>query len=212
MVGFTFSAKQIKAAPPEVRRWMETEIVKALTSDPAAAGEMPSRDSAERLQTALAAGTSTEMQETFQRVSSNSIISRVFFELARDTRFSGNATPFHVVTLVDVMRHLHLVEAQQVLTCLDAINQAFQQVRRDPHASLFALDEAGHIYLHDLTYHGIRQVWQQLVMAHPWPGSGHAAKAPAESAVSPIPTPLRQEPKLEAAMGPEPTFAGTAKD
>lgn len=217
MVGFTFSAEQIKTAPPEVRRWMETEIVKALTGGPATAGDAPSPEAAERLQTALAAGTGAEMQDTFKRISSNSIIARVFFELARDTRFSGNATPFHVVTLVDVMRHLQLVEAQQVLTCLDAINQAFQQVRRDPHASLFALDEAGNIYLHDLTYHGIRQVWQQLVTAHPWPVSGHlaeapAAKAPVASADSPISSAIRQEPKLETAIPPAPTFAGTAKD
>jgi len=203
MVGFTFSAKQIKAAPPDVRRWMETEIVKALTGEPAAAGEAPSRESAERLQSALAAGTSTEMEETFRRVSSDSIIARVFFELARDTRFSGNATPFHVVALVDVMRHLQLVEAQQVLTCLDTINQAFQQIRRDPHASLFALDETGHIYLHDLTYHGIRQVWQQLVAAYPWQGSGHADAAPAPM--------RRHEPSIEPAR-PEPMFEGTAKD
>ncbi len=177
MVGFTFSAKQIKSAPLEVRRWMETEIVKALTGEPAAAGDAPSPESAERLQSALSAGTSTEMEETFRRVSNDSIIARVFFELARDTRFSGNATPFHVVALVDVMRHLQLVEAQQVLTCLDTINQAFQQIRRDPHASLFALDETGHIYLHDLTYHGIRQVWQQLVAAYPWTEAGSPSTA-----------------------------------
>jgi hypothetical protein len=200
MVGFTFSAEQIKAAPPEVRRWMEAEIVKALTGGPAHAGEAPNSETSDRLQVALAAGTAAEMQETFKRVASNSIIARVFFELARDTSFAGKATPFHVVTLVDIMRHLQLVEAQQVLTCLDSINQAFQQVRHDPQASLFALDEAGHIYLHDLTYHGIRQVWQQLVVAHPWPASGHMAEAPATGAASSTITPV---------MRPEHAFGGT---
>ncbi len=210
MVSFTFSAKQVKAAPPDVRRWMETEIVRALTSGPAPTGEAPSRESAESLERALAAGTAAEMQETFNRISGNSIIARVFFELARDTSFAGGATPFHVVNLVDVMRHLQLVEAQQVLTCLDVINQAFQQIRRDPQASLFALDDDGHIYLHDLTYHGIKEVWQQLVTAHPWPATGHMAQAPITAAgltgaASPAPQP-------EAPMRPEHAFAGTSND
>ena len=30
MTSFTFSAEQIKSAPPEARRWMENEIAKAL--------------------------------------------------------------------------------------------------------------------------------------------------------------------------------------
>lgn len=175
MVSFTFSAEQVKAAPPEVRRWMESEIIRALAGD-SREGAPAMAESAEGLGQALAAGTAQEMQETFKRIDSNAIIARVFFELARDSSLQPGALPFHVVNLVEVMRHLHLVEAQQVLTCLDAINQAFQQIRRDPQASLFALDEAGHIYLHQLTYHAIRQVWQQLVAAHPWPISGEPMK------------------------------------
>ena len=31
MTSFTFSAEQVQAAPPEVRHWMESEIVKALS-------------------------------------------------------------------------------------------------------------------------------------------------------------------------------------
>ena len=30
MTSFTFSAEQIKSAPPEARRWMENELAKAL--------------------------------------------------------------------------------------------------------------------------------------------------------------------------------------
>lgn len=216
MASFTFSAEQIKSAPPDVRRWMESEIIRALTGGPAAVGEAPNPESAEGLERALAAGTAGEMQETFKRIAGNSIMARVFFELARDTGFAASGTAFHVVNLVDVMRHLQLVEAQQVLTCLDAINQAFQQVRRDPQASLFALDEDGHIYLHQLTYHSIRQVWQQLVAAHPWPVSGHMAEAPLSGAISPFSSaagrttsPMgRQEP----VMRPEHAFGGTSTD
>ncbi|HEY1736699.1 MAG TPA: hypothetical protein VGG12_08635 [Methylovirgula sp.] len=166
MVSFTFSAEQVKAAPAEVRRWMEGEIMRSLAGgkgSAAAAAALP--ESAEGLGHSLAAGTAQEMQDTFKRIAGNAIVARLFFELARDSSVQAGTTPFHVVALVEVMRHLHLVEAQQVLTCLDAINQAFQQIRRDPQASLFAMDEAGYVYLHQLTYHAIRQVWQQLVAA-----------------------------------------------
>lgn len=210
MVGFTFSAEQIKAAPLEVRRWMEAEIVKALAGGVSVSSESggrvvtPSPETVESLRRALASGTATEMQETLRRISGNSIIARVFFELARDTGLSAGGAPFHVVNIVDVMRSLQFVEAQQVLACLDAINQAFQQVRRDPQASLFALDDAGHIYLHELTYHGVRQMWQQLVLSHPWPASGHMAQAPMPAS----PASGRQEPSLEPVMRPEHAFSG----
>jgi hypothetical protein len=212
MVSFTFSAEQIRSAPTEVRRWMEAEIVRALTGAPAAAAAPrsdPAADPAEGLERALATGTASEMQETFQRIADDSIIARVFFELARDQGISATRTAFHVVNLVDVMRHLQLAEAQQLLACLDTINQAFQQVRRDPQASLFALDEAGHIYLHELTYHSIRQVWQQLVMAHPWPASAHMGEAPLTGAAAPT---GRQEPTLEPIMRSEHAFAGPSND
>jgi len=205
MVSFTFSAEQIKSAPAEVRRWMEAEIVKALAGT-SVAGEAPLPDSPEDLQRALAAGTAQEMHETFNRIANNSIVARVYFELAREPGSKTRGMPFHVVGFVDIMRHLQFGEAQQVLTCLDAINQAFQQVRRDPQASLFALDEAGHIFLHELTYHAIRQVWQQLVAAHPWPTSANTVE-PAPSGVAPT---ARQEPLIEPMLRPEHAFADTA--
>ncbi len=214
MVGFTFSAEQIEAAPVEVRRWMEAEIVKALAggvsmpSESAGRVVTPSPETVESLRRALASATATEMQETFRRISGNSIIARVFFELARDTGLSAGGAPLHVVNIVDVMRSLQFVEAQQVLACLDTINQAFQQVRRDLQASLFALDDAGHIYMHELTYHGVRQMWQQLVLSHPWPASGHMAQAPMPAA----PPSGRQEPSVEPMMRPEHAFSGPARD
>jgi hypothetical protein len=149
-------------------------------------------ESAEGLGHALSAGTAQEMQETFKRIAGNAIVSRVFFELARDSSVQSGTTPFHVINLVEVMRHLHLVEAQQVLTCLDAINQAFQQVRRDPKASLFAIDESGRVYLHQLTYLAIRQVWQQLVAAHPWPASNEAMRPEYAFGQAPMDAPMRE--------------------
>ena len=216
MVSFTFSAEQVKMAPPEVRRWMENEIVKALSGAPQSAAaqsfvSQPVEDTTQSLEGALAAGNAEELQETFKRISGNSIVARVFFELARDTAFAPVPTPFHVVNLGDVMRHLQLADAEQLFTCLDVINQAFQQIRSDPEASLFAFDDRGHIYLHNMTYRGIRQVWQQLVTAHPWPATGHMAAAPsfkaAPSGVRPVSANAEQ-----TFVRPEHAFAGTSND
>lgn len=221
MVSFTFSAEQVKTAPPEVRRWMENEIVKALSGVPHPApvqsaapqpvSSQPMADTHESLENAIAAGNAEELQETFTRISGNSIVARVFFELARETAFAPVPTSFHIVSMVDVMRHLQLADAEQLFTCLNMIDQAFQEVRRDPEASLFAFDDRGHIYLHNTTHRSIRQVWQNLVIAHPWPATGHMAEAPsfkaAPSGVRPVSANAEQ-----TFVRPEHAFAGTSND
>lgn len=212
MVSFTFSAEQVKAAPPEVRRWLENEIVKALAGVPQPAATPQPQEKAESLERALAAGSAEEMQETFNRISGNSIIARVFFELAREMH--QGAAPFHVVDLAEVMRHLQLTEPQQLFACLNVINQAFQEVSSNRDASLFAFDEAGRIYLHETTYRGIRQVWQQLIQAHPWPVTGHMEYAPLSGRL--FPAVASAAPPVGSAEGPlmrpERAFPGTSND
>ncbi|MGB8278425.1 MAG: hypothetical protein WCF20_10920 [Methylovirgula sp.] len=213
MTSFTFSAEQVNAAPPEVRRWMENEIVRALSGARPSAAPQPPEEAGESLERALATASAEEMQETFERISGNSIVARVFFELARETPFVAGAAPFHVVDLGEMMRHLQPADAKQLFACFNVINQAFQAVRRDPEASLFAFDEAGHLYLHETTYRSIRQVWQQLVVAHPWPATGHMAEMPL-SGLTPAAA-LRTMPVgnvEEPLMRPEHAFPGTSND
>ncbi len=106
------------------------------------------------------------MAEILKLISENMLVTRVFFELARDALTGQKVAPNHALDLAEIQRHVQLAEPQQLFGCLGAINEALQRVRGDPEAAMFGFDEAGHIYLHEATHRSIRQIWAQLVQAH----------------------------------------------
>ena len=160
MTSFTFSAEQIRSAPPEARRWMENEIAKALGAQ--AHEHDPSRMQA----SALAATTLDEAIQIFNQISGNFVVAQVFFELARETPLAQGIPSLHGLNLGDMQRHVQLGDGRQLAECLNAITHALQKVRNDSSASLFAHDERGHIYIHETTYRNIRMLREQLVSAN----------------------------------------------
>jgi hypothetical protein len=171
MTSFTFSAEQIKSAPPEARRWMENEIAKALGSQ--AHEHDPSRMQAG----AIAACTLDEAAQIFNLISGNFLVTQVFFELARETPLAQGIPSLHGLNLGDMQRHVQLGDGRQLGECLNAITLALQKVRNDPTASLFAHDERGHIYIHEITYQNIRRVREQLLSPHSSTEQPHATEA-----------------------------------
>ena len=151
-------------------------------------------ESAEGLGHALSAGTAQEMQETFKHVAGNAIIARVFFELARDFK---PATRHGALPCRQSRRSRCGISISSKRSRCSPVSmrsiRRFQQIRRDPQASLFAIDETGHIYLHQLTYLAIRQVWQQLVAAHPWPASDEAMRPEYAFGQAPTDMPIREK-------------------
>ena len=117
----------------------------------------------------LAVLTADQMAQVFHLISGNLLVTRVFFELARETPFDRNMAPLHAISLSDILQHVQLAEGHQLFDCLSIINKAVQRVLNDPDAVLFASDEVGHIYLHETTYRSIRQIWEQLILAHASP-------------------------------------------
>jgi hypothetical protein len=172
MTSFTFSAEQVKSAPPEVRRWMENEIAKALGLQ-ARSEHDPSKMQA----SALAECTIEEIAQIFDLISGNFLVTQVFFELARETPVAHNMPSLHAVSLGDMQRHVQLGDGHLLIECLNVINQALQKVRNDNTASLFAGDELGHIYIHETTYRNIRRLREELVLAHSPAGPNQAAGA-----------------------------------
>jgi len=82
MTSFTFSVEQLKAAPPEVRRWVEHEIGAAL-------GTLSrfDHDPSQVHSSALAACTPQEALQIFELIKDNFLLSQVFFRAgARDAR------------------------------------------------------------------------------------------------------------------------------
>jgi hypothetical protein len=66
----------------------------------------------------------------------------------------------------DILRHTRLSDGDRLVDCFTAINQAFQTIRNDPEATLFGFDQQGHVFIHQTTHDGIRQLWEQLLAAH----------------------------------------------
>lgn len=207
MTSFTFSAEEVKAAPPEVRRWIEARVLDALGSKPAVERRPSSPEHG-----TLAACTPEEMAEILRLVSENMLVTRVFFELARDASTGPKVAPYHALNLAEVLRHAQLAEPQQLFACLGAINQALQRVRNDPELSMFGFDEAGHLYLHEVTHRSIRQIWDRLVHAHTAAARGPEAESGAPG-VLPAGT-IPQEPTMrpEHAFGAEAPFGAPVRE
>jgi hypothetical protein len=160
VTGFTFSAEQIKAAPLEVRRWMEGQILAAL--------RLPDERDERRSAIdpgALAECDLNEAVQIFQRISHWFPVTQVFFELGRESGFSQETAQLHILNLDEMRRHAQLGDARQLAECLAAIDRALQQVRNDPRASLFATDGQGHIFVHRATFNAICALRERLLHA-----------------------------------------------
>jgi hypothetical protein len=170
MTSFTFSIEQVRSAPPEVRRWVEHEIMAAL-----AALNKSEHDPSQIHAAALAACMPQEAAQLFEMIKNSFLLSEVFFELARDMPNSHGSAPFHPLSVADILRHTRLSDGDRLVDCFTAINQAFQTIRNDPEATLFGFDQQGHMFIHQTTHDSIRQLWEQLF----------AARAPIASGLAP---------------------------
>jgi len=157
VASFTFSAEQIRSAPPEVRQWIENDVVATLH----ALAEPPHRPSPAH-SAELAACTPEEALLMFEAIRGDFATTQVFLELAREAPIGRSNPPLHALNLGDMMRHTRLTDGR-LLECFRAINQVFQEIRKDPEAALFGFDEANHVYIDEATHRSIRALWEELV-------------------------------------------------
>lgn len=158
MVGITLSREQIRAAPPEVRRWLEREIATSLgllaAAEPAPAAQAEPR---------YLVGCGTEETEAiFALIQGLPPVVGVFFELGRET---GRALPngLRVFGLLDMQSHAQLQRPAQVLKCLEVINRAMRQVRGDADATLYGLDDRANCFIAETTHRSIRELWHRMI-------------------------------------------------
>lgn len=157
MVGITLSPEQIRSAPPEVRRWIEQEITKAIGGESApAAPEHPPPH--------LVALSLDETRGILQQIQNMLPAVAVFFELGRETG-SVPRPGLRVLRLGDIMSHALLHIPAQVIQCLESINQAARTVRNDADALLCVVDRNGNCLLADETARSIVGLWQEIVAA-----------------------------------------------
>jgi hypothetical protein len=157
MVGITLTAEQIRAAPPDVRHWIEQQV--AAMFEPLV-GEGPQTASPH-----LASCTTGDAQAVLEQIQDLLPVVSVFFELGRD----GASVPvqgMRAFRLTDILRHTRLESVDQVMECLELINEALRRVRGDPNGAICAFDHEGRCYVSEATVRAVLALWQGIVASH----------------------------------------------
>lgn len=160
MTSIVLTTEELKAAPPEVRRWILGRVEADLVALASAVPTPPPSHAP-----TLSACTADEAAQVFDLIKGDFAATQVFLELARDNASAGAGTPLHAISIDGLMRHTRL-DINGLMSCLQTVNQAFRQVREDAEAILFGFDQANHLFVHETTHHSIRNLWQHLVRQH----------------------------------------------
>jgi hypothetical protein len=156
MLGITLTPDQLRSAPVDVRRWIEQEFAKSLG--------LQAQDSAsERLGAQHLVGCSPEEADAVLTLIRGMLpVVNVFFELGRQGASFGQEG-LEAFRLLDVLHHTRLQNMDQVIACLDIINEAARRLTGDSTASLVALDDRGDCIVARQTQESILRVWQQTI-------------------------------------------------
>jgi hypothetical protein len=176
MIGITLTTDQIRKAPPQVRQWIEHEVIAAL----GLAADAP--PAAEPGQSAHLIGCNPEeAAAVLAQIHGLVPAFNVFFEFARPGVSYGQP-PVTAFRLIDILHHTRLQSIDQVLECLEAINQALARIRRDPAARFCGFDSQGHCLIAPETQRSVAALWQSILANQQVPGSGGPAANAASAA------------------------------
>src|SRR4029079_11796886 len=153
MPGIALSSDEIKAAPPEVRRWLEQEMVRTFGSQPTP----PSHEAA-----VLVGCKIEEARDILALVQDMLPAVNVLFELGREAA-SVAVHGLRAYSIADIQRHVRLQSPEQVVQCLEVLTQALRRVRGDTAAEFFALDDQGHCLVAEATMRSVMRLWQEIV-------------------------------------------------
>jgi hypothetical protein len=153
MAGITLSMDDIRSAPPEVRRWLEHEIARALGLQAAPAPAQAS---------SLVGCNVEEARDMLALVQGMLPVVSVFFELGREAA-SVAVHGLRAFRVADILRHTRLQSPDQVIQCLNVLTQALRRTRGDAAAEFFALDDQGHCLVAEATMRSVLRLWQEIV-------------------------------------------------
>jgi hypothetical protein len=157
MIGITLTTDQIRNAPPEVRRWIEHQVMTSL----GLAADAPV--TAQPVQAAhLVACSVEEAAHMLAQIDGVLPAVNVFFEFARPGISFGQPAML-AFRLIDILHHARLQNIEQVMAALDTINQAFAQVRHDASARFCGFDNEGHVFVAPETQRSIAALWQSVI-------------------------------------------------
>jgi hypothetical protein len=156
MIGTTLTSEQIRSAPPEVRRWIEREVITSFGQQP-----QPAEDSKPNGEH-LAACSIEEAAAILSQIQGVLPAVNVFFELGRQGAIFGQPN-IEAFRLLDIAHHTRLPDVTQVVACLNIISEAFGRVCADATARLCGLDSEGRCFIALQTQQNILRLWQQVV-------------------------------------------------
>ena len=154
MIGITLTTEQIRAAPPDVQRWIEREVM--------ASFGQPSQPTKAADGAHLAVCSYKEAETVLAQVQGVLPVVNVFFELGRQGAIFGQPN-IEAFRLLDIAHHTRLPDATQVVACLDIINQAFSNACGDVTARFCALDREGHCFIALETQQNILRLWDKVI-------------------------------------------------
>jgi hypothetical protein len=176
MIGITLTTDQIRNAPPQVRQWIEHEVIASL----GLAADAP--PAAEHGQGAhLASCSADEAAAVLAQIQGLVPAFNVFFEFARPG-ISYGQPPVMAFRLIDILYHTRLQDIGQVVECLEAINQALARLRHDPAARFCGFDNQGHCLIAPETQRSIAALWQTILANQQVTGNGGPAANTASAA------------------------------
>jgi hypothetical protein len=159
MIGITLTTDQIRSAPPEVRQWIEHQVLSSLGF----AAEPPSPQATLPAPSAhLVACTVDDAAKVLAQIENVLPAVNVFFEFGRPGIFLGQP-PAMMFRLIDILHHTRLQNIGQVMACLEAINQALAEARQDPSVRFCGFDNEGHCLIAPETQRAIALLWQNVI-------------------------------------------------
>ena len=132
------TSERVRTAPPGVRRWIESQVATSLGLQ----AQISERARIEHLAICSLEELGymlTLIRDTFPAVN-------VLFELGRP---GASFAPGRVEAyrLSDILHHTRLQNVDQVVTCLELINEALRRVRGAVDAAFYSLDSDGHCFI-----------------------------------------------------------------
>ncbi|WP_024507467.1 hypothetical protein [Bradyrhizobium sp. ARR65] len=156
MIGITLTTDQIRNAPKEVRQWIEHEVIASLGL--ATEAPMPQPVQAAH----ISACSEAEAAAILAQVRGMLPAVNVFFEFGRPGVVFGEP-PVMAFRLIDILHHTKLQNMGQVMTCLEAINDAFIRLRGDPNVRFCGFDNEGHCFVTPETQVSIAALWHEVI-------------------------------------------------
>jgi len=170
MIGITLSAEQIRNAPPDVRRWIEHQVLSSL----GLGAETPPTPSLPPQSAHLVALTIDDAARVLMQIQGMLPAVNVLFEFSRPGIAFGQP-PVMMFRLIDILHHTRLQNIGQVMACLEAINQALAEVRHDPMVRFCGFDHEGHCIIAPETQRAIGSLWQTVIAKQHGIAEGEAA-------------------------------------